>query len=678
MKRTRTKAVGLGLALLAGQLRAVGADDAPAGPPALLPQNVRTSPWTAAPAADTNLIWLPSRKAAPPGSPVADTPAPRPAPAIPTEGGPRTAAGTDSPGPLPTIPVIPETRAEPRTLPTIPVPAAEPSALPEIPVVLPESAASEPRTPVTPRTTPRADIPAPALTDWQPAVPPSRPQLPPAEWTAAADPQAPAPAPRPVDPLRPMPSPSPLPSLPTPRPVDGARTPGPAVPPPTDIWGAPGLRPAPGELPTAPPELMRQSPVVAPGKHGSFGSPPIRLSRDYPALADLCGGWLTEPDWGLGTDGGPPTDRYYLQAELLLWWMRTGRIPALATTTTATETNLAALSGFGFLGDPSTRSLVGPGSIGHQFRPGFRVRGGAWFDDCGTCGIDGSYFFLGRRTTDTLIDSNQLPIRVLTRPFFSPNLGREFGEQVAFPGAESGTLGISDRSSLWGADVNLRHALCRQCDFRSEVFAGYRFLHLDDRLQITENIVALADVVPMGSSMVVLPAGTRAVVEDRFDARNQFHGGQIGAAAERQWGRFSLAARGSVALGVSHQELDISGSQIVTLPGQPPMGLVGGLLAVGPNLGRFTQNRFAVVPEISLNLGYWLTPNVKVYTGYNFLYWSNVIRPGEQIDRVVDQSFIPNTVGITPAFSGQFRPQPLFQQSGFWAQGIQFGLEARW
>jgi len=149
--------------------------------------------------------------------------------------------------------------------------------------------------------------------------------------------------------------------------------------------------------------------------------------------------------------------------------------------------------------------------------------------------------------------------------------------------------------------------------------------------------------------------------------------------AERQWGRFSVALRGSVALGVTHQELDITGAQLVTPPGGPATAFTGGLLAVGPNLGQFSRDRFGVVPEVSVNLGYWLTPYLKAYAGYNFLYWSNVIRPGDQIDRVVDLTFVPNTPAMNPpTFSGQFRPQPLFQQSGFWAQGIQFGLEARW
>src|SRR5439155_10872491 len=101
----------------------------------------------------------------------------------------------------------------------------------------------------------------------------------------------------------------------------------------------------------------------------------------------------------------------------------------------------------------------------------------------------------------------------------------------------------------------------------------------------------------------------------------------------------------------------------------------GGLLAVGPNLGRFTRDKFSVVPEASVKLGYWITPTVKASVGYNVLYWSNVIRPGDQIDRVVDLTFVPNGPAVPP--SGQARPQPLFKQSDLWAHGFQFGLEWR-
>jgi hypothetical protein len=127
---------------------------------------------------------------------------------------------------------------------------------------------------------------------------------------------------------------------------------------------------------------------------------------------------------------------------------------------------------------------------------------------------------------------------------------------------------------------------------------------------------------------------------------------------------------------VTSQELDINGFQERTRPGLPPAVFQGGLLAVGPNLGHFTRERCSVVPEVTANIGYWLTPNLKAFVGYNFIYWTNVIRPGDQIDRVVDLSFVPNAPPTAP--SGQLRPKPLFNQSDLWITGLQFGVQWRW
>jgi hypothetical protein len=112
-------------------------------------------------------------------------------------------------------------------------------------------------------------------------------------------------------------------------------------------------------------------------------------------------------------------------------------------------------------------------------------------------------------------------------------------------------------------------------------------------------------------------------------------------------------------------------------PGAAPATFTGGLLAAGPNIGSFNSNRFSVVPEATLNVGYSVTPGLKLYAGYNVLFWSNVVRPGDAIDRVVDVTFVPNPPpGI--AASGTNRPQPQFQQSNLWVNGIQIGAEFRW
>jgi hypothetical protein len=135
-----------------------------------------------------------------------------------------------------------------------------------------------------------------------------------------------------------------------------------------------------------------------------------------------------------------------------------------------------------------------------------------------------------------------------------------------------------------------------------------------------------------------------------------------------------------VALGGTRQEVDIAGGQVRTPPGGPSQALLGGLLAVNSNIGQRSRNEFSVVPEVGLNVGYQVTDHIRAFVGYNFLYWSNVVRPGDQIDRVVDvnrvPAFLPAGVTAPPVFPP--RPAPLFRDTDFWAQGANVGLEYRW
>ena len=517
----------------------------------------------------------------------------------------------------------------------------------------------------------RADGPPPAPPVWvtqaggtAPAWTPAAPQPPKAD-----DPPRPpskplplpkiplpetAPPPKPVEPPPEQPK-----ALPPPRPVDPPATPkpDPAVPP-----ALPPVPPA--ELPAAQPEpCLEPHPggvgvggVFLPARRGVVGSPNLSLSRDGSVL-DLFGAGLFADEADTAVLGEAAAgDRSFVSLEYLLWWVRPAAVPALATT--------GGGQNIGYLGEPGTQTLLGPGSFGSTSRNGFRARAGTWFDN--GSGLDGSYFFLGRQTTTAAIDSAQYP--TIARPFFAPNLGREFAEVVASPGLSTGRLVAETSSRLWGADVNARTCLLRTCDSRAEVFAGYRHLNLREDLGVTEFITASGPLAPD-------PVGTSVVVNDTFRTRNQFHGGQVGWAASKRAGRFDVSARASVALGATHQQLEISGSQLRTRPGAATEAFTGGLLAAGPNLGSFSRTRFSVAPEATLNVGLWLTPGVKAFVGYNFLYWTNTLRPGDQIDRVVDLSFVPNggPYGVVAN-----RPLPTFRQADVWAQGVQFGVEARW
>ncbi len=435
-----------------------------------------------------------------------------------------------------------------------------------------------------------------------------------------------------------------------------------------DIWkAAKGYeRPPAAEPVQVLPEFVPAAPVIAQaGRSFAVEAEPV------PALA-APGGPLVEPGspWCDSILGAPaegefaapwaaPAERFYARAEYLLWWIKDPRVPVLVTTGPP-ETG-------GILGLPGTQILFGGSTVDEGTRSGGRFTAGYWLDDCQRCGLEGNYFFLGNRSARFAANSNQFP--VLARPFFNLNQGTEFSQITAGPGLSTGTVTVNLPSRLWGAEGNVRHQWCCGCAYRVDWLAGFRYLQLDESLDILEAIQAL----PTAPAF----ANDRIFVNDHFATKNQFYGGQVGLDAEVRRGRWFLDVLGKVALGDTHQVIDISGNQVIIPPTGPVQTFQGGLLALSSNIGHHTRERFAVVPEVGVNVGCQVTDHLRAFVGYNFLYWSNVVRPGDQIDRGLDVTRIPNfPVPAMPL--AQPRPAVPFKETDFWAQGINFGLEFKY
>jgi Putative beta barrel porin-7 (BBP7) len=468
------------------------------------------------------------------------------------------------------------------------------------------------------------------------------------------------------------PLPQQMPELREPPRARSDEQPPPRPMPPDGALAQPRPTPQQPELPPAPPEFMIPPSGLGVSKRGTFGSPPLTISRDWPTLREVHSG-VGIDEGGFGAREAGAFQRFFVSGEYLLWWMPGFPTPVLGTTNANTARN-------GFLGEPGTTSLLGPGPFLDSTRQGFRVRAGAWWEEAG-CGIDAGFFFLGNRSRDVAFDPDQFPL--ITRPIFAPNpmpngqpVG-ESGEAVSVPGVLRGTLSARGESRLWGIDANLRQCWFAACDERAEWFVGYRHLNLRERLTISEDITVIGDGTARGIA-VTDPVGTRVFVQDDFQTRNSFHGAQFGMRYERRFGAWDFDARASVALGTTYQALTIRGFQARQQPtGAPMFFRNGGLLAAQTNIGRFTRDRFSVVPELTLSAGYWVTPSVRVFAGYNLLMWTNVIRPGDQIDRVVDVTFVPNGPMMAVP-SGMNRPRPTLTQRDLVVNGVQFGVDWRW
>jgi hypothetical protein len=419
---------------------------------------------------------------------------------------------------------------------------------------------------------------------------------------------------------------------------------------------------APEPLPA--PNLVVPPPTPVPSATAAAPLRPIPEGAIVPGTGclDECGTCC--PDVCCPECCGPNGTRFYVSAEYLLWWLQGAKLPPLVTTSPATS--------LGVIGQPGTTVLFGESEATNTLRSGVRGTIGWWLDPEQTWALEGTALFLGRQSHNFGASSMGTPL--LARPFFNVLANAEDAELVAnplvptlpglLPLAGSVTVGTSSR--LWGAQADLVRNLYRGPCFQWDVFGGFRYLDLMETLDINESLM-----VPLTSPAA---AGTTFLVSDGFHTRNQFYGGELGTRTEFKWGDWFLNLRGSVAVGNTHQTADIVGLTTVGVPGTPAQTFAGGLLAQPTNGGRYTNNVFSVVPEVGLNIGYQLTDYARIFVGYSFLYWTNVARPGQQVDLGVNPSLIaPPRMLMGPA-----RPAFFFRDADVFVQGINFGLELRY
>jgi hypothetical protein len=194
--------------------------------------------------------------------------------------------------------------------------------------------------------------------------------------------------------------------------------------------------------------------------------------------------------------------------------------------------------------------------------------------------------------------------------------------------------------------------------YRMELTGGYRYLKLHDQLRITENLTSTS------------PAGTFNMFDD-FQTDNQFHGVELGMLLQTRRGRWTMDWVSRIGIGSTSGTSLIAGQ--TSINGAPSVN--GALLAQSSNIGTFDTSDFAMTPELGLMLGFDLTPRFRLIAGYSMIYWSRVLRAGDQIDREINPNLIPPP--ISPLV-GPLRPEQNFVWSDYWAQGLSVGLEGHW
>ena len=350
-------------------------------------------------------------------------------------------------------------------------------------------------------------------------------------------------------------------------------------------------------------------------------------------------------------------NRLWVHGEYLLWWTQGSSLPPLVTTSpVGTQSNVA-----GVLGQSTTSILYGGEMVNTNAAAGWRIAMGYWLDDCQCLGVEAGYLGFGREVSNFSTSYSETPI--IARPFRDAQLSSQSAMLAAYPDILEGSVSCNLSSQFQAIEVLLRRKVFQGERDNMDFLIGWRYARLDESLRIDQSSQWIESQGP-------IVAGTVKELYDLFDAQNQFNGAQLGIAYWEQVGRWSLEALLKLGLGCTRSRVLIDGLTTTTVPGSGTSTYTGDLLAQETNIGEYSKDSFAIVPELGVTLGCALTSRLQATFGYTFLYWSQVARPANQIDTTASQ--LPPE---TP--TGSLQPEFSFNMSDYWAQGLNFGLEYR-
>lgn len=318
----------------------------------------------------------------------------------------------------------------------------------------------------------------------------------------------------------------------------------------------------------------------------------------------------------------------------------------------------------GALDDPGTTVLFDGRNLHEEPFWGGKFSIGKWFDECQYCGLEGGYFFLASQDRGFIASQLGAPgLPGLYLPFFNPLTGIQDAFQIAQDGRSSGIVEINSRTRVQNAEGHFLFSFGRGLTWRSDAIVGVRWMVLDEEIVVQETLRANT-------------GGTIIGILDTFTTRNDFIGADLGFKTQFRWDCWYLNVITRVALGGNHQQISNDGFTGATTPAGETTTARAGRYTGPANIGNFNNDVFAVVPEVGFQLGYQPRNWLRVSMGYNWLYWDNIVRPGGNIDPVV------NPIGVPT--SGQFNPNTLYEPrrpgvpynlTDFWVQSVTVGIE---
>ncbi len=350
----------------------------------------------------------------------------------------------------------------------------------------------------------------------------------------------------------------------------------------------------------------------------------------------------------------------WVDADFLLYYIKHQPLTGLLITTG----DATSLTG-GALTDKSTSVLFGNNNLNMGVFPGGRISAG-WQPDGAPFAVETSAFYLPPQFNRFAVASNANgnPLIAIPVNLFGVN---ETALRISDPGLFSGSVSTEAKSEMWGAEINGARDWITSPQSAVGMLLGFRFLDLRESFKLATNSMDTSD-------------GNSQTSFDSFGTENRFYGVQLGARCSWRQDRLSISLFDKVGLGITDEHLTINGMRSGASTACSCLSTAGflttpsstsGIFTSSGNSGKFDRDSFGVIDEVGINLTFEIFENVAATMGYSFLFWSDVVRPGNQINRVVAPD------GVTPP-AVAIVPGPLNRTSTFWAQGVSFGLEFRY
>lgn len=353
-----------------------------------------------------------------------------------------------------------------------------------------------------------------------------------------------------------------------------------------------------------------------------------------------------------------------VEVDYILWWL--SRSPVSSTLLARGD---AADAVPGALGQPGTSPLYGNGGQNYSAASGIRLSFESWEPSEQIFGFSVSGFWLAPQIRrDTFSNDGSNSASGLYLPYFDPNAASNNAILLAglfTPGvASAGTFTATSKIEYWGTDINGLYNFVRSEGWSIDGLAGVKYLQLDEGLTL--------DTTRLDSDGLFFRTSS-----EHFGTRNQFVGGTLGGRGEYRSGNWVVSLLSTFSVGNNFQNLVIDGQSTRSGGAAAVTGTTPGFLYVQPsNMGRFSSNDVGFVSTLQAKAGYQFTQRLRGVFGYEFTYWNNVLRPGNQVDGTVNLS--QNGAFGTGVLSGAARPTVPLIDSDFWAHGLTIGLEYRY